>query len=383
MPGNASLSVPGNASFSERAGRSSLEAVLGDICEHATVIEADPGRYDRCHENGKGIFWVYLSGQIRSFGMHPTNFRTFLDQSHTCRFLVIYTRSDITGRYDPTRPWSASTDAALDRLKRSGVTPQTIIKDTLPKLHPGASNLAFAVMNYSKRAGDSLRGVTLLGRETARVHGIPQAPLDIVAWTRPDIMFTHAINVPGIAAVMTKVPHVLLPHHDRQVGNNDPSEMLVIAPRLLFEGLCPLNKSDPYPPNMIQDEWLLGCLSVRSSCGYFAGPFVFAAKVFNMTPFFYHQPISLFLHRINGEFNVSVMRGMDRPLPMADSPVRPALDLWRNVQCVVPDVSSCTAGGQPPASRCWGGTKRVGINPSGGLWLCTNFADVDVTCAEP
>mmetsp|Transcript_153215 Transcript_153215/g.491334 ORF Transcript_153215/g.491334 Transcript_153215/m.491334 type:complete len:522 (+) Transcript_153215:114-1679(+) len=368
------------------------------------VEDGSPGTYDGCHAAGKGVFWVYLIGQIRSFGMHSTNFRTFLSDSHTCWFVVLYTRTQIAAR-EKARPWSPKVDGALDELVQIGQTVQTIISDVAQKLHrtrPG-SNLACVIVNYPNRSHEQHRAVTLLGREVAMLHCIPRHDLDVIAVTRPDMIFSSAINVPRIADVMSRLPHMLLTRHQEIVGGNDPSELLIVGPRKFWEATCayadanssstltsaPGNSSSTLSsgPGMLVVPKLGLCLEPREArkCGWFAAHLVYSAFAMGVMPFFIGQPLAINLHRINGHFHMGVMNGFTKQLPQPNHPVRSTLDITQHALCVVGEFTACASGRHKPRepaplSRCWGQTRWTILNPQGGLWVCKTPSDIDRAC---
>ena len=112
-------------------------------------------------------------------------------------------------------------------------------------------------------------------------HGKRTARLASFSW----------FHLRGILSVMAQQRHVLLPHHDAVIGGNDPSELLVMGPRALFE------------PCVAKGEGL-PC-GVRSwegwRCGYHATQFIYWAYSNGIMPFFYFTDLKLHLLRLDGD----------------------------------------------------------------------------------
>jgi hypothetical protein len=365
----------------------SMKEVMSQVDPMAHILESYPGTYDKCHAEGHGVFWLYLLGHVRSFGTHHNNLKSFLQGSHRCWFIVMYTRDAITTPYDGNKWWVANTDQELARLKESGETVRHIIRNTGAKIHPSGtlSNLAYTIVKREALSFEQYRAVTSLGKTVAALHNIPQKGTDIVAISRPDIVFTNSINVPRIASVMARTLHLLMPHHAKEVGGNDPSEMLLVGPRKFWEDSCLFadNHTHVSPWVVVREPKSSGPASCRlhqDGCGYFGRHLIYAAYHMGVMPFFYFQPISLALHRISGELFNNFMAGMTRPLSVANRPVRSTVDLTQKVKCVIGKTTACSANEElrlAPQSPCWGNTTWVRINPSGGLWLCSKYSDVD------
>lgn len=100
---------------------------------------------------------------------------------------------------------------------------------------------------------------------------------------------------------MSKQKHVLLPHHEAfRIGGNDPSEMLLVGPRLLLEPCLavgeaadrlPCGHSRFRPWNRSGRPW---------KCGFFATHFIYWAYAHGIMPFFYFTQIKVHLFRMDG-----------------------------------------------------------------------------------
>eukprot|EP00438_Fugacium_kawagutii_P007733 Skav217321 [mRNA] locus=scaffold3163:410432:410833:+ [translate_table: standard] len=108
----------------------------------------------------------------------------------------------------------------------------------------------------------------------------------------------------GIQHVMAKQKHVLLPHHLSALGGNDPSEMLVVGPRLLFERCLATGEQVKRMPCGIRQRSWNGW-----ACGYFATHFIYWAYSQGIMPFFYFTKIKLHLLRMNGKMDIGRRQG--------------------------------------------------------------------------
>ena len=99
---------------------------------HRAVLE--PGKYNACHQRRErqsslggrrgsseeeggaekpgsspaaspaNIVWLFLVGNVESFGLHPANFRSFVRNSHSCVFTVVVTTESVIGSSGPQYP---------------------------------------------------------------------------------------------------------------------------------------------------------------------------------------------------------------------------------------------------------------------------------------
>ena len=371
--------------------------------KYPPITDADGGSYQGCHRDGP-LVWVYFWGHLRTFGMHTQNLASFLDGAQMpCMFLVIYTRDEFD---HPAR----HLDKYIERMHSEGRSVVSEMQKTARKLGANRS-LAFAVTHggqiYPQRKltnpiWDYFRGLAKLGTEVANLHGIPQDDRDLIVMTRPDIVFSHAVNLHRVRTIMAKQKVVLLPHHDHRVGGNDPSEMLTIGPRQFFEESCLAAPSDGAPCGFEGFHWLIPNPTRLSwRCGYFASWMLYWAYSRGIMPFFYFGPLKLHLHRLDGSFNVGVMRPISHSVKTPNSKVLGVVDLTRRAKCVVgggPEACNSELHSfvsKSPRSKCWGSTEYVRVNPGfeknfskkeknkfrSGFWLCKDFRDIDQTDA--
>ncbi|CAJ1447365.1 unnamed protein product [Effrenium voratum] len=329
------------------------------------VTHASAARYNGCHQTSP-VFWLYLWGHLRSWHLHLANLRSFLAQSNPCWHVVIYTREELTHQ-------SRAKDAkVMDQWQHQGLTVLKLLQES------SLENLAWAVTERSKGKEDYHAAVVQLGLQVARLQGIPQTPDDIIAFSRPDVLFSHAIDVHRIRQVMSWRKHVLLPHHEAtSIGGNDPSELFVVGPRQFFEEPC------------LTPELPCGRRGWRGwYCGYYGAHFVYWAYSQKIAPFFFFTGIKFQLHRMSGSIREGVMRPLFQGLRTANSSVKGVVDLTRQARCVVGDPLVCNASQhgrarrKPPKSKCWGESQFVKVNsrenPKGSaLWVCKNQLDVD------
>lgn len=103
---------------------------------------------------------------------------------------------------------------------------------------------------------------------------------------------------------MATQKHVLFPHHKSVLGGPDPSEMLVIGPRLLFEPCLATGDQVKRMPCGIRKRSWNGW-----ACGYFATHFIYWAYSQGIMPFFYFTKIKLHLLRMNGKMGLGRQQG--------------------------------------------------------------------------
>ena len=253
----------------------------------------------------------------------------------------------------------------------------------------------------AKPIWDYFRGLAKLGTEVANLHGIPQDDRDLIVMTRPDIVFSHAVNLHRIRSIMAKQKIVLLPHHDARVGGNDPSEMLTIGPRQFFEESCLAAPSDGAPCGFEGFHWRIPNPTRLSwRCGYFASWMLVIGRTLVVSCHFSILVLSNCIYIVwTGIFNVGVMRPIDHSVKTPDSKVLGVVDLTRRAKCVVgggPEACNSELHrlvSKGPRSKCWGSTEYRRVNPGfeknfsrnnkllSGFWLCKDFRDIDQTDA--
>ncbi|OLP76993.1 hypothetical protein AK812_SmicGene43005 [Symbiodinium microadriaticum] len=371
--------------------------------ETPRMLQASPGAYDRCHERER-LAWFYLWGQIRTFGMHTQNFRSFLEGSGAkCWFVVIYTREEFTSRGKDGK-WNKRDRPTASRFVAEGRTVTSYIENAAKELRLGSVsvNLAWAQSSLAHEPfcrttrcdWDYTAGVTRFGHEVAKFHGIPQSENDIILVSRPDIVFSHAVNVTRIFEVMAWQKHILLPHEGSKVEGNDPSEMLIIGPRLVWEGPCMVKADLPCGPVFWKDKM----------CGFFGTQYVHWSYSQGVMPFFYFGPIKLHLHRMSDDISFGMMKPLVNTVSHGNDRVLGTTDLTRQAQCALGSkgledlVFRCNTKLQrqvkfPEGPRCWSadfrfqpvsGLKRTEdgrvvqqLDGSQGYWLCTEHTDID------
>ena len=195
-------------------------------------------------------------------------------------------------------------------------------------------------------------------------HGKRTARLASFSW----------FHLRGILSVMAQQRHVLLPHHDAMIGGNDPSELLVIGPRALFEP-C-VAKGEDLPCGVRSWEgW---------RCGYHATQFIYWAYSNGIMPFFYFTDLKLHLLRLDGDIRSGIMRPLSKTLKRGNDPVLGLVDLTKGAKCALGgDARRCTREGSmlPAPSSCWGKTSFVQVNGVNGsfygFWACRGRRDID------
>ena len=339
-----------------------------------------------CHLHAP-IFWLYLRGHIRTFIEHTNNLQSFLQNSSRCWFVVIFTPDELD-KHDfgidanVVHPWSPSSTNILNEFKKRNESVPSFIEKATRQL--GDTNIAFATVSQIDTRPDSHHYTNVafvclvaLGIEVAKFHSIPRHANDIVGVSRPDLLYTHAINVDSLVSVANTIPFVLMPHHrDNTIGGNDPSEMFVVAVRRFWETICPMsNKTKP-------NRWH-GCIGI-SGCGYYAPVFVYAAARFGFMPFFYFTRIQFQLHRLTGQ-RVTFMAGEPVLIKSTNDSVVGRVDISIGAMCIVGRQDACFLPlnrNPPPLSSCLRPTRWQAINPiinniSSGLWVCQNVSTVD------
>lgn len=105
----------------------------------------------------------------------------------------------------------------------------------------------------------------------------------------------------GIQLVMSKQKHVLLPHHEAlRIGGNDPSEMLLVGPRLLLEPCLAVGEAADQLPCGHSRFRTWNRSGTPWKCGFFATHFIYWAYAHGIMPFFYFTQIKVHLFRMDG-----------------------------------------------------------------------------------
>ncbi|CAE8616078.1 unnamed protein product [Polarella glacialis] len=190
-----------------------------------SVVAMSPGKLDaRC--GGQARF-AYFSGQFRTFARNVCNRDSFLSGSgEGCWVQVLYTYEEIDS------PRFRDAYSAKDVVEAAAGYRSAV---------PGA--FAFLVARRLARPRpDILPGVVRFASLVAERHGLRRSAADVIVVSRPDILFSRALDHPQLQAYALRPgspPFILFPsHHGEKLIGNDPSEMLLLASRALLEDLC-------------------------------------------------------------------------------------------------------------------------------------------------
>ena len=210
------------------------------------LLDAEAGHWNGC---SGPIFWIVLGGHFRTLEQHLPNARSFATASSPCSFVVLFLRSVlyIAGRHGAPRNQQVCGDA--------------VSKGGAAVARAFGSNVAYAV---TKRKGgwiwaniDTWWGGWALLRATAKVHRIRENGNDVVLFARPDLIFSHPLDVPRLS-LQAQFGDFLFyaPHTALNVGSgNDPSELARHRPR----HLVPVHPSCESVPRScsLSSHWLL------------------------------------------------------------------------------------------------------------------------------
>ena len=267
------------------------------------VIASDAGWLPECVRAGKPTLFMHLAGHFRSFALNAAHLRAFLDASSSCWFVVLFTLEFAEQRsppwwcrlYDRVQRPTCLESAA--RAANTSVTAAHVREAALPLLHgtPNHGGLAFAVAARGHEPAISDTAVlqnaaaaAALSRSVLAQHRFVPHDTDIILHSRPDIMYSAAIDFAHLHRLSRRsaLPLLLLLRHGGTAGYegvnwNDPSDVAWVASRAAYDRLCPVRTS---------------CLGARSagelkrrSCGHaYASLFVHAAAPLGVRSLYVH-----------------------------------------------------------------------------------------------
>jgi hypothetical protein len=198
--------------------------------EFWNILSSNAGTYNGC--TGPTL-WVIMGGHMRSADLHVLNTKAFLEQSHTCTFLIYVLRRYVAEHSlsnshkfaDGSEEWKKWT--SIDTTARAEYLLATI-----------GTNAAYMVTHRTMKGGWAHMDTRMAGlvaiRELQKRHGISPNAKDIVVHTRPDAVFSHAIDIATLIQVKERF-QMYIPHSSGSAGTgNDPNELFFIATLSLY-----------------------------------------------------------------------------------------------------------------------------------------------------
>lgn len=281
------------------------------------VVVADPGTLPACAQE-KPVLYVHLAGLLRSFSNVTAHLQDFLESGATCWFVFLFTLSHAEQR----APWWCSVDHRGSRAERSrclehaAAGANTSVVHTVPRLLEGLrrarnGGAAYAVVarHHEPPLVDTavlqnFAAVSTLARCTLSHHQLATRPTDLILHSRPDVIYSSALDFPRMEAFSRRAqPLLLLLRHGSKPGAeginwNDPSDITWLASRSALDRLCP----DSQP-----------CLGAQSAeelrrrygnCGHaYVGLFIHAASSLGIASFFVPVGWRISLLRSHGDIH--------------------------------------------------------------------------------
>ena len=84
----------------------------------------------------------------------------------------------------------------MDRWSHEGKTVRSELERSRGELSNWSLAWAISASVDSAKAKDYMPGVAILGDLLAQLHGIPRRESDVILLTRPDVVYSHAVDVP-------------------------------------------------------------------------------------------------------------------------------------------------------------------------------------------
>jgi len=198
--------------------------------EFWNILSSNAGTYNGC--TGPTL-WVIMGGHMRSADLHVLNTKAFLEQSHTCTFLIYVLR-----RYVAEHSLSNShkfADGSPEWKKWTSINTTARAEYLLATI---GTNAAYIVTHRTMKGGWAHMDTRIAGlvaiRELQKQHGISSSTKDIVVHTRPDAVFSHAIDIATLIQVKERF-QMYIPHYSGSTGTgNDPNELFFIATLSLY-----------------------------------------------------------------------------------------------------------------------------------------------------
>jgi drug/metabolite transporter (DMT)-like permease len=193
--------------------------------EYWNILSSNAGTYNGC--TGPTL-WVIMGGHLRSADLHVLNTKAFLEQSHTCTFIIYVLR-----RYVAEHSLSYAhkfADGSEEWKKWTSINTTARAEYLLDTL---GTNAAYMVTERTKTRGpwvnwDTRYAGLVAIRELQKRHSISPNAKDIVVLTRPDIVFSHAIDIAKLIQVKERF-QMYIPHSSGSAGTaQDPNDTSIV-----------------------------------------------------------------------------------------------------------------------------------------------------------
>eukprot|EP00747_Dinoflagellata_sp_TGD_P024965 gnl/TRDRNA2_/TRDRNA2_130917_c0_seq4.p1 gnl/TRDRNA2_/TRDRNA2_130917_c0~~gnl/TRDRNA2_/TRDRNA2_130917_c0_seq4.p1 ORF type:complete len:340 (+),score=21.29 gnl/TRDRNA2_/TRDRNA2_130917_c0_seq4:145-1164(+) len=285
------------------------------------------------------MMWVQLGGHFRTMDTHIGNTLSFLNQSSRCWFVLMTLRSRLdSGRY--------SDDASTQTVIIKAHTVQDHLK----------SNAAFVVAHRKFALYgviDTFHSGNVFRKQVMRSHGIESSRDDLVFLSRPDIVFSHAIQTEPLHALAKKGRRfsLLMQHDNDVVGGCDPTEVFAFITADVWDAtlqLCAAHAQN--------GEWQ-ACPghAEHARCGPHGYRHILSevTGVTGAEVYYIGNPAPTpFFHRLSfdeeGRLDLSVNRPSSEDISVANHltmslhEVRAPVDISSSVRCVYQTPESCS-----------------------------------------
>lgn len=184
------------------------------------IIHAHPGKVLRCPNSVVPSLWIILGGHLRTFDQHVPNLQQLMSKSAPCAHTTVFSRHLLAEHSIGHGTRIKSNDFAhVDVNKLLSETPIT--------------NLAYAVTRRRGRGIwahlDTWFGGYAVHRAALKHNGVEPKRNDLLLFSRPDVLFSSAIDTRPFAGLSTAYV-MYLSHGSRTHGSgNDPSEIFMLT----------------------------------------------------------------------------------------------------------------------------------------------------------
>ena len=189
------------------------------------MIDADAGTL-KC--DGRAMrkpytprLWMVLGGHVRTLAEHRLNLRQMMERSSECSHATIFSRHLIAEH-------SVGHGTKISASEYAHVNVSTVLRGL------GLPNVAFVVTRRRGRGIwahlDTWFGGYAAHSAALRHHGVRSRADDMILFTRPDVVFSHAIRARSFSGLVTNYVVYLSHHSGPNPGRgNDPSEIVMMT----------------------------------------------------------------------------------------------------------------------------------------------------------
>lgn len=330
------------------------------------IEDLDLGSYNNCGKR-EPMMWMLLGGGLRSMPKHLSHTKDFLSKSTSCYFVAMILRSTVTGPTLGNGMGDAPLTSSGNEIHMQAEKVSKLLQ----------TNVAFAIAhrNFQSPSGegmiDTWHASHKLLKLASKIHQIRRSDQDIVFLSRPDIVYSHAVQFGRLHTLAkTGRKFTLIMRHERgQTGGCDPTEVWAITSLGVWDAtmnLCNAHtalvatsiKDHPnastitagsysppsgLPPPGMTRVWqpCPGYTAFKTGCGHGYRRILaevtasIGADVYHVSP-----TMKAHFHRMSGDFFTAVNRPGDSSISMQT--VKPAIDVTQGVICELTSPASCS-----------------------------------------